>query len=969
MVFNRPTSTSDTLTSAERMSKTEEFSALCVMDAIRQAVGDMHPGAPHRPVNLDSSLERDLGFDSLGRVELMHRIQRACELSLPEEVWSTAETPADLIRAALFSNPTAQPPPLQPVCGPLGATDVPESAATLLEVLEWYASAMPERVHIRLLDPEGAETPVTYHDLRRHAARIAAGLLENGFQPGGTVALMLPTGSDYFFSFFGILLAGGVPVPIYPPFRPAQLEEHLTRHAGILDNAQAAVLITTPAAVTIARLLGARAPSLRMIETSQNLGAYSPLSQPYRAKPGDTALLQYTSGSTGNPKGVVLTHQNLLANIRAMGKAAGVNGQDVFVSWLPLYHDMGLIGAWLGSLYFGCPLIAMTPLSFLARPERWLWAIHRFGGTLSAAPNFAYELCVSKIADQALTGLDLSSWRMAFNGAEPVSPGTIGRFQERFEPKGFRPEAMSPVYGLAECSVGLAFPPRGRGPRIDRIRRDDLTRHGRAVPAVAGAAGTMSVVACGLPLPGHEIRVVDGTGQEVPERMEGRIEFRGPSATAGYFRNPSQTRQLFHGDWLDSGDYGYMAEGEIYLTGRVKDIIIRGGRNIYPYELEEAVGSVSGVRKGCVAAFGVTDQVSGTERLIVAAETRETQEGRREALQSRIGEAVISLLGMPPDEVVLVPPHTILKTSSGKIRRSACRESYLAGFGNQRRPVWRQLLRFALSSGRPSLRRWRRTLTELAYATYAWSAFWTLAPLVWAAAALLPRPAWAWKLSHGGARLMMRLSGIPWEIRGMEQYPRGTPVVVTANHMSYLDGILLVASLPGTLSPTGYFAFIAKRELADRFVSRIFLRRLGTLFVDRDDPRRGVSDVKEFGQTLQGGQPLIFFPEGTFDRMPGLLPFRTGAFSIAAEAGVAVVPIVITGTRSILRGDSRFPRMGHAAVTVTVAKPILPRGAAWEDALRLRDETRAAILLHCGEPDRMAIVSSTISSVTTKETP
>jgi acyl-CoA synthetase (AMP-forming)/AMP-acid ligase II len=307
---------------------------------------------------------------------------------------------------------------------------------------------------------------------------------------------------------------------------------------------------------------------------------------------------------------VVLSHANILANIRAMGETIEASSEDVFVSWLPMYHDMGLIGAWLGSLYFAMLSVLMSPLAFLARPERWLWAIHRHGGTISAAPNFAYELCLSKIPDEALEGLELGTWRRAFNGAEPVSARTVRRFSERFEPYGLKPTSLAPVYGLAEAAVGLAFPPLDSGAVIDRIDRREYERRGRALPAAAIDTSALEFVACGRPLPGHEIRIVGPTGRELGEREEGRLEFRGPSATSGYLRNPSATATLFDGDWLDSGDLAYIAGADVYLTSRVKDVIIRGGRNIYPYEVEEAVGDLDGIRKGCVAVFGQASRKS-----------------------------------------------------------------------------------------------------------------------------------------------------------------------------------------------------------------------------------------------------------------------------------------------------------------------------------------------------------------------
>jgi acyl-CoA synthetase (AMP-forming)/AMP-acid ligase II len=453
-------------------------------------------------------------------------------------------------------------------------------------------------------------------------------LLARGLTRGDTVAIMLPTSREYFPIFIGVLMAGGIPVPIYPPVRPSQLADHLRRQVHILTNAGATLLVAGPEAVPLGRLLRSHVESMRQIVIPESLATERGGALPSPG-PDDVALLQYTSGSTGHPKGVVLTHANLLANIRAMVDAAAVSGADTFVSWLPLYHDMGLIGAWLGSLYSGMPLVIMPPEVFLTRPARWLWAISTQRGTISAAPNFAYELCLRKVDDAELEGLDLSSWRLAFNGAEPVSPDTVERFAIRFGPYGLRRTAITPVYGLAESSVGLAFPPLGRGPLVDRVEREAFLRSGRAIPADEADADVIRFVACGQPLPGHDLRIVDTAGNEVPDRQEGRIEFRGPSATSGYYRNPDATRSLFRGAWLDTGDLGYIADGDLYVTGRVKDLIIRAGRNLHPEELEDAIGNLTGVRKGCVAVFASPDPEFGTERLVVLAETRETDDQTR----------------------------------------------------------------------------------------------------------------------------------------------------------------------------------------------------------------------------------------------------------------------------------------------------------------------------------------------------
>ncbi|CAN7553815.1 MULTISPECIES: AMP-binding protein [unclassified Variovorax] len=918
-----------------------------VLRIVREVLTELHPGrADMGPVTLDSALEEDLGLDSLARVELLMRLERAFGVRPPEHMLSTAEAPRDLLRALLAARGPHQTKVLQtqrlPV--PERVSQAPYAAATLQEVLDWHVRAHPQREHVVIDNGDDGLTRLRYADLQQGATCVAAGLLDRGFLPGQPVALMLPTGREYFFSFAGILLAGGIPVPIYPPARAAQIEEHLRRHVGILTNALATVLITVLQAKALATLLKSQVPSLRVVCTVEELSSCTASLEHFTADASNIALLQYTSGSTSSPKGVVLTHANLLANLRAMGQVLQVSSEDVFVSWLPLYHDMGLIGAWLGSLYYAYPLVVMSPLRFLARPERWLWAVHRHSGTLSGGPNFGYELCLRKLDEAALDGLDLSSWRFAFNGAEPVSATTMLEFQQRFARYGLRPQALAPVYGLAETSLGLTFPPPGRGLIVDRIDRQAFSRSGRALSAATGASDVQLVVACGQPLPGHEVRLVDSTGREVAERQEGRLLFKGPSATSGYFRNSKETRRLFDGEWLDSGDYAYMAQGDVYITGRAKDVIIRGGRQVYPYDLEEVVGAIPSIRKGCVAVFGSPDPGTRSERVIVMAETRSMPPEAQAQLRRQINTAAVSVLGAPPDDVVLVPPHTVLKTSSGKIRRAASRELYENGGASAAQPApWRQIARFAWQAILPQLRRAWRVGATVAYAGYVWLVFWMLAPITWALAALLPKSSWSWALSHHAARLFLRLSGLPFVVEGLENLPREATCVVVANHASYLDGITLVAALPR------HFRFVAKRALQEQFIPRVYLRGLGAIFVDRDDAQRGAEDVARVTRSVCAGTAMLFFPEGTFRRVPGLLPFRAGAFSTAAQAGVPVVPVTIRGTRSVLREGQWFPR--RVPISVRVSAPIRADGDDWSASIRLRDAVRTEILNRCAEPD------------------
>jgi 1-acyl-sn-glycerol-3-phosphate acyltransferase len=919
-----------------------------LLSVVREMVGELR-GRRAPEVGLGSRFGAELGFDSLARLELLLRIQRRLGVTVSEEQALAAETPRELLAAlratAGRTARVASPPPAV-----VGAPEIelPRAAATLVDALAWFVERAPERVHLELY--EGAEvTPITYRALYEESRRVAAGLLEREVAAGESVALMLPTSRDFFVGFMGVWLAGAVPVPIYPPFRASQLEDHLRRQALILDNARAGLLIATPATARPGRWLRSALPQLRDVVSVAELGAAAPeLPLPRRAPaPSDVALVQYTSGSTGDPKGVVLTHANLIANVRAFGAAAEARVTDVFVSWLPLYHDMGLIGAWFGSLYHACRLVVMPPTRFLARPQDWLWALHRHRGTLSAAPNFAYEICASRIPDADLEGLDLGAWRIASNGSEPVNPATIERFARRFGPHGFRAEAMTPVYGLAESSVGLCFPPVGRGPRLDRIARAPFERDGRAEPAgseAADAADAIVQVSVGRPLPGHEVRVVDGAGHELPDRREGDIQFRGPSSTSGYLRNPAATAALTGGRaggeaWLETGDRGYVADGELYISGRRKDVIIRAGRHVFPYELEEIVGAIPGVRRGGVAVFSCPNEAAGTEKLVVVAETRAADAPAKSELSAQIQARAAAWLEAGVEEVVLVPPRTVPKTSSGKTRRGTCRELYLRGELGAPRSVRRQLLALGARTLAPLLRRAAARAGGAAYAGWFWLCFAVCAMPSWALANLLPRAA-AWRAVGGIVRAFFALCGIPVRLAGRPALP-ARPCLLAFNHASNLDALALLAVLPPG------FSFVAKSELGGNPLLRRALRRLGVLFVERFDAKRGLEDTARLEAAVRGGGSLIVFPEGTNRRIPGLFPFRMGAFQIAARTGAPIVPGAIVGTRAVLRPDQSFPR--RAAIEVTLLAPIGAESQSWDASLQLRDRVRAAIAETTGE--------------------
>ncbi|MGB6546836.1 MAG: AMP-binding protein [Candidatus Acidiferrales bacterium] len=956
-----------------------------LLEVVRGLLGELGNSRAEQNVYIGSHLERDLGLGSLERVELLVRVERVLGVRLPDRVMAQAETLSDVATAlvsadfaATLDTRRAEPvsTPLQPQPGTATAVSTPKFE-TLQQALSHRGRAEATRAHLIFWadasseSPHASATTVTFGDLYEGAHRFAVELAHRGVSPGDVVSLMLPTSPEFFFAFAGVLLAGAVPAPIYPPIRADHIEEYADRQSAILSNAQAKLLVTFREAASVARLLRPRIPSLDGVVTAAELLAErsSDLPLPGLGHGDDIALLQYTSGSTGDPKGVTLSHNNLLANIRALGEALDVRPNDVGVSWLPLYHDMGLIGAWLGPLCFGIPVVVMSPLEFLTRPERWLWALHRYRGTLSAAPNFAYELCVSKTHERDLNGLDLSSWRAALNGAEPVLPETLDRFAERFARYGFRREALTPVYGLAEASLGVTFPSLGRGPRVDRIDRKILEETGRAVSVAASAvqgvtdandSASVSFVCVGRPVASCEVRIVADAsdqpdveqGRDAGERREGQLWFRGSSATRGYYRNPEATAGLFPlgaaAGWVNSGDRAYRADGEYYITGRTKDIIVKAGRNLYPHEIENAVANVAGVRRGCVVAFGIKDAASGTERLVVVAETRERSSAVREKLAAAITQQVARAVGVPPDTVLTVPPHSIPKTSSGKLRRDGTKQLYQAGVcGAPSSPPWLQVARLALKGFARTAFRIARSVPEKLYGVYAAVVFGMIMVPAWVIVLPVRNRKFVAGVAVGFLRLCFLLIGSPIRVSGRREHlavPGG--YVLVSNHASYMDVLVLMAGL-GT-----DFHIVSKSEVRKMPVIGTFLHKLDHFWFDRGDSQARLRQAGQIEQALREGESVYVFPEGTFTPQVGVRPFQLGAFQAAVRAGHAVVPIALCGTRRFLRDDTYLPR--PTRLEIRVGPPIQPHpteaALSWQEILRLRDTARDWIAREAGEP-------------------
>jgi fatty-acyl-CoA synthase len=540
-------------------------------------------------------------------------------------------------------------------------------------VADALASAALSPHGVRFIEHDGRTLLLSYRSLFDEALAIGGALRHRGLTPGDRVALVVPDVNGFVRAFFGISAAGLIPVPLYPPAQAGDLATFARQSAHVLAAARAAAVVTT---ADVAPLIDPTtlepAPAVLLLE---DLVGGPALERAIARAADDVALLQFTSGSTALPKGVVLTHANIGANVAAILGPAGLDARegDTAVSWLPLYHDMGLIGMLLSSVYAPANAVLLSPVLFLKRPSAWLDAISTYGGTVSFAPNFAYDLCRRRVKTSQLESLDLSRWRVAGCGAEPIRPDSLTAFAEYFAPTGFRRESFLPSYGLAEHSLAVTFARDGL--RVDVVDADRLVRESRAVPVVNGSSA-VRVVRCGRPFPGHAVRIVDEAFRELPERHVGAIVARGPSVMQGYFEDPDATAAAMHGHWLLTGDLGYMADGDLYVCGRTKDLIIRQGRKYYPPDLEASLSDLAGVPLSGVVVFGI-DHVEDADKVVAILETRAG--GRAGEIEEAVRRRIRETAGLDVDHVVLAPPGTIPRTTSGKVRRAEARSRFEAG--------------------------------------------------------------------------------------------------------------------------------------------------------------------------------------------------------------------------------------------------------------------------------------------------
>ncbi|GAB2610914.1 hypothetical protein GCM10027168_49760 [Streptomyces capparidis] len=576
---------------------------------------------------------------------------------------------------------------------------------TLVDHFREVFGARPRQRTFRfLVDGQGPPTGGTNAetDLR---IRATAATLRQRLAPGDRVLILCPAGLDYVTSFLACLYAGVVAVPVYPP-DPALLRRTLPRLTGVAEDARPAAVLASGPVTAMADRIAGQVPALRGVHwiTPGGTAAAGDWRHPGTA-PEDLAFLQYTSGSTGSPKGVMVTHANLIHNITAMGSGFfGLTEDDHMVTWLPPYHDMGLILGLLTPAFTGIPVTFMSPFAFLKHPVRWLRALSDHGGTVSGAPDFAYDLCASTVSEAEAAELDLSRWRLAVSGAEPVRPATLDRFARAFAPAGFRRRAFYPAYGLAESTLAVSGGDPAADPVVRALRAEALAE-GRAEDAAPGERDR-ALVDCGASLDGQRIAVVDPASRErLPDGRVGEIWVRGPSVAQGYWQRPRESEETFaarlapdgEGPFLRTGDLGFLDGGELYVTGRIKDLLIVAGRNHYPQDIERSVQDADpALRRHCGVAG--TRESGGAERLIVVQEVDgdpEPPEADRliEAVRARVAEDH----GLRVDEVALVRRGQVPKTSSGKLRRGACLDAHLGG-------GLRYVATWSAAGGRPQAR-------------------------------------------------------------------------------------------------------------------------------------------------------------------------------------------------------------------------------------------------------------------------
>ncbi|MDX1630808.1 MAG: AMP-binding protein [Thermoanaerobaculia bacterium] len=562
------------------------------------------------------------------------------------------------------------------------ATDPGDAeGATLWRWLE-RAAEIPA-AGVRLLDRRESERWLPWQEVLERARAVGLGLRELETRPGDRIALVFPTGAEFLAAFFGALAAGAVPVPLYPPNRLGRLDEYRGRTTRMLRAARTTLVLSDArihgALEKTAVEAGVRLGGLRLADLPSAERPSRGASSPSPSGPGDLALVQFSSGTTAAPKPVALSHRAVTAQVRLLSRFWPDSGETTHsgVSWLPLYHDMGLIGAVFSALERPGVVTLLTPEAFLARPALWLRAISDYRATISPAPDFGYHHCLDRVRDRELDGVDLSSWTVALDGAETVSADLLRAFADRFRPRGFTSRSLTPVYGLAEATLAVTFSPPREPWRSLVVDREALAAEGRVRPTRPGGR-EREVVSVGRPLPGFEVEVRND-GEALPEDRVGRLWIRGPSLMEGYLHRPDLTAKHLVRGWLDTGDLGFLHGGDLFVTGRAKDVVVVRGRNHDPQEIEAALRDLPGARPGSAIAVSRPRDRGGEGLLLLLEHHRKTSADERRALPRAARAAVLERIGVSPDVVEVLPPATLPRTSSGKLRRGEALTRWTTG--------------------------------------------------------------------------------------------------------------------------------------------------------------------------------------------------------------------------------------------------------------------------------------------------
>jgi len=516
------------------------------------------------------------------------------------------------------------------------------------------------------------ETNYPFSKLVAEAHKRGRHLQKMGLKKGDRLAMIIPESEEFVLTFLGAVSVGVVPVPMYPPLALGKLDGFMDTASRIISTARARMLISTKKVSPLLWSLLGTTKGLEDIVTVERLHGPAAWDQePVTLAPSDPCFLQFTSGSTSDPKGVVVTHASLMANAHAImtDGLKSNNAVDRGVSWLPLYHDMGLIGFVLSPITVTVPVVFIQTLSFVKRPAVWMEMVSKYRGTITFAPNFAFGLATKYAAKHK--EVDLTSLRVLGCGAEPINPGTMRKFVEAFAPKGLKEQSIMPCYGMAEATLAMSFDGLDAPFRTVRIDRDAYENENAAKRVDADG---IELVSCGRVFPGHELGVMDTDGKLLADGHVGEIVFSGQSVASGYFDNPTASAAALKHGWLHTGDLGFLIEGELFISGRMKDLIILNGRNYHPQAIEWEVEKVDGIRKGNVVAFSMRGD--DTEKLVVVAEQRK---GSPDTLSQAVKDHVRTTLGLSVGEVMLVPPGGLPKTSSGKLQRRKTASSYASG--------------------------------------------------------------------------------------------------------------------------------------------------------------------------------------------------------------------------------------------------------------------------------------------------